>query len=338
MQTPAFRPLLATLAALTAVLPALAAAPTPPAKIAPSPAKAPDPAFIPPAFRAERHTAAGEAYLRALPAGTKVIVDRADGARFELLLEDGKLTVELPASTLSADAGTLTTPLGYKVSFPADGPLGIVITAPNGHLTEIRLQRSALLAIESDSGVWRWDLERRGLRLPDGSRIDSLDKGLRWEVLTLRGERFSAELKERRWNTLPPIPSPPLVPDLLCAYLSGDGDDWRLPVWEDDVVFSWNWVMVGLPLERAIGDVRQGQRRKDIEYYFNGIDSAQPGEEVGGALLARRLVLVGGDRLTFELPGKEPVTVFVLPGPLEADYALPKSDIRTTLTPKPADQ
>ena len=55
---------------------------------------------------------------------------------------------------------------------------------------------------------------------------------------------------------------------------------------------------------------------------------------MGGALLARRLVLAGGDRVTFALPGKEPVTVFVLPGPLEADYAVPKAKIETKLTPK----
>jgi hypothetical protein len=332
MQTPPARPLLAAVALLS--LPVLAASPTAPAKATPPPAKGTDPAFIPPAFRAERHTGAGEAYLRALPAGTKVIVDRADGAHFELLLKDGKLAIELPASTLSADGGTLTTPLGYKLSFLRDDRRGLVITAPNGHLTEFRPQKTALFAAESDGGVWQWDLEGRGLRLPDGSRIDPLDKGKRWEVLTLRGERYSGELMARRWSALPPIPSPPLVPDTLAAYLSGDGDDWRLPVWEDDAVFAWNWVQVGLPLERAIIDLQQGQRRKDVEYYFSGIEVVQPPAEVGGALLGRRLVLAGGDRVTFALPGEEPVTVFVLPGALEADYAVPKAKIQTKLTPR----
>jgi len=332
MHTPAFRPLLAALACLA--LPALAAASAAPAEGTPPPATGAAPAVIPPAFRAERHTAAGEAYLRSLPAGTRVIVDRADGARFELQLKDGRLGVDLPASAVSADGGTLTTPLGYTLSFLGDRRPGVVIAAPNGHRTEFRPQKTALFVGESDAGVWEWDLEGRGLRLPDGSRVDSLDKGQRWEVLTLRGERYSGELRGRRWDALPSIPSPPLVPDTLAAYLSGDGDDWRLPIWEDDAVFAWNWVQVGLPVERAIGDVRQGQRRKDVEYYFNGIDVAQPAEEVGGALLARRLVLAGGDRVTFALPGKEPVTVFVLPGALEADYAVPKAKIETKLTPR----
>jgi hypothetical protein len=331
MHTPTLRPLLV---ALAAALPALAASPAPPAKPAPPPATAPDPAFIPPAFRAERHTTAGEAYLRALPAGTKVIVDRADGAHFELLLKDGKLAIALPASSLSADGATLTTPLGYKLSFSGDKRRSFVVAAPNGHRTEFRPEKAALTVGESDGGVWRWDLEGRGLRLPDGSRIDPLDKGQRWEVLTLRGERFSGELAGRGWSALPPITSPPLVPDPLAAYLSGDGDDWRIPVWEDDAVFAWNWIAVGLPIDRAIDDVRQGQRRKDVEFYFNNLELPQPPEEVGGALLARRLVLAGGDRLTFEQPGKEPVTVFVLPGPLEADYAVPKSKFQSTLTPK----
>ena len=338
MHTPGLRPLLAALAVLATLAclaqPALAAAPAAPAEGTPPAAKGADPAFIPPAFRAERHTASGEAYLRSLPPGTQVIVDRADGTHFELLLKDGKLVTDLPASTLSADGRVLTTPLGYTLSFLGDKRPGVVIAAPNGHRTEFRPQKTALFVGESDAGVWQWDLEGRGLRLPDGSRVDSLDKGQRWEVLTLRGERYSGELRGRRWDALPSIPSPPLVPDTLAAYLSGDGDDWRLPIWEDDAVFAWNWVQVGLPVERAIGDVRQGQRRKDVEYYFNGIDVAQPAEEVGGALLARRLVLAGGDRVTFALPGKEPVTVFVLPGALEADYAVPKTKIEMKLTPR----
>jgi hypothetical protein len=330
MLTPLARPLLAALVFLA--LPALAAAP--PASPGGTPPPGADPGFIPPAFRAERHTAAGEAYLKALPAGTKVIVDRADGAHFELALKDGKLVIDLPASILSADGGVLTTPLGYKLSFLGDNRLGFVITAPNGHLTEFRPQKTALFVGESDAGVWQWDLEGRGLRLPDGSRVDPLDKGKRWEVLTLRGERFSGELAGRRWSVLPAIPSPPLVPDMLAAYLSGDGDDWRLPIWEDDAVFAWNWVQIGLPVERAVSDLQQGPRRKDVEYYFDNIETVQPAEEVGGALLARRLVLAGGDRVTFALPGKEPVTVFVLPGALEADYAVPKAKIETKLTPR----
>ena len=79
MHTPAFRPLVAALACLA--LPTLAAASAAPAEGTPPPAPGATPAVIPPAFRAERHTAAGEAYLRSLPAGTRVIVDRADGAR-----------------------------------------------------------------------------------------------------------------------------------------------------------------------------------------------------------------------------------------------------------------
>lgn len=327
-------PLLAALAALALAPPAVAAKPDPPDPAAPRPTPKVDPDYIPPAFRAERHTAAGEAYLRSLPDGTAVIVDRADGARFELPLRDGKLAVELPASALSADGGTLTTPLGYRLSFLQGPHPGFVVAAPNGHRTEFRPQRTALAVGESDAGVWQWDLEGRGLRLPDGSRIDPLDQGRRWEVLTLRGERYSGQIKERRWSALPPIPSPPLVPDLFAAYLSGDGDDWRLPVWEDDQVFAWNWVQVGLPLERAIRDLQTGQRRKDVEYYFNGVERVQPAEEVGGALLARRLVLAGGDRVTFALPGQEPVTVFVLPGALEADYVVPKAKIETNLTPR----
>ena len=219
MHTPALRPLLAALACLA--LPALAAASTAPAEGTPPPATGAAPAFIPPAFRAERHTAAGEAYLKSLPGGTRVIVDRADGAHFELLLQDGKLGIDLPASALSADGGTLTTPLGYRLSFLGDNRAGLVIVAPNGHLTEIRPQKTALFVGESDGGVWQWDLEGRGLRLPDGSRVDSLDKGQRWEVLTLRGERFSGELAGRSWNPLPPIPSPRSCPTARRLSLRG---------------------------------------------------------------------------------------------------------------------
>ncbi len=335
MQTAPLRPLAAAVALLAALAPpSPAASPPAPPRTVPPAAKGAAPAVIPPAFRAERHTAAGEAYLRSLPAGTTVIIDRADGAHFELLLKDGKLAVTLAPSTLSTDGGTLTTPLGYRLSFVAGNRTGLIVTAPSGHLTEFRPQKIALQVGESDAGVWEWDLEGRGLRLPDGSRIDPLDQGTRWEVLTLRGERYSGELATRRWTALPPIPSPPLVPDMLAAYLSGDGDDWRLPIWEDDAVFAWNWIQVGLPVERAITDLQQGQRRKDVEYYFNNIDVEQPPEEVGGALLARRLVLAGGDRVTFALPGREPVTVFVLPGALEADYAVPKAKAPKTLTPR----
>jgi hypothetical protein len=330
MKTAPARPLLAALALLA--WPVLAASPPTPAPPAPAQGRGPD--YIPPAFRAERHSAGGEAYLKSLPAGTKVAVDRADGAHFELLLKDGKLVTELPPSRLAADGGTLTTPLGYRLSFLRDGRTGLVITAPNGHLTEFQTKRTAVFVGESDGGVWQWDLEGRGLRLPDGTRIDPLDKAKRWEVLTLRGERYSGEPAGGRWSELPPIPSPPLIPDILAGYLSGDGDDWRLPVWEDDAVFAWNWIQVGLPLDRAINDLKQGRRLFDVEYYFNGIETVQPPEELGGALLARRLVLAGGDRVTFAVPGQEPVTVFVLPSALEADYSVPKSKFETKLTPR----
>jgi len=294
--------------------------------------------LIAPAFRAERHTETAEAYLRALPDGSRIVVDRADGSHFELLLKAGTLTIDLPASRLASDGASVTTPLGYTLAFGNDARRSILVTAPSGAFTEFLPTAGSLRVTESDGGIWEFDLEGRPLRLPDGTRLDSLDKGGRWEALTLRGERFSADLDGRRWTQLDPLPSPPLVPDLLTAYLAGDGDDWRLSVWEDDTVFAWNWIAAGLPLERALSDVRQGQRRKDIEYYFQNLDRPQPAAEVGAALIGRRLALGGGDRVTFEIPGKEPVTAFILPGPIEPDYALPKGRIETALTPKTAGQ
>lgn len=319
------------------VLPALVVAllaPSAPSAALPPEAGAAEAELIAPAFRAERHTAAGEAYLKGLPDASRIVVDRADGSRFELALQAGTLTIDLPSSSLGPEGASVTTPLGYTLAFGNDGRRSILVTAPSGAFTEFFPAKQSLRVTESDAGFWEFDLEGRPLRLPDGTRLDSLDKGSRWEAMTLRGERFSADLDARQWSRLDPIPSPPLIPDLLTAYLAGDGDDWRLSVWEDDTVFAWNWVSVGLPIERALQDVRQGQRRKDIEYYFQNLDRTQPAEELAAALIGRRLALGGGDRVTFELPGKEPVTAFILPGPLEADYAIPKGKIQTSLTPR----
>ena len=72
---------------------------------------------IAPAFRAERDFETGAAFLRELTEGTTVSVQRLDGAQFTLTLTGGLLKTSLPASTLSADGSTVTSPLGYKLAF-----------------------------------------------------------------------------------------------------------------------------------------------------------------------------------------------------------------------------
>ena len=113
------------------------------------------------------------------------------------------------------------------------------------------------------------------------------------------------------------------MPNLFTTYVAGGGDDWRRAVGEEHMVFAWNWFPYGLELERLIADVSEGPRRNALNLFFNELAEVQPPEEMGAALLARRLALNGGDRVTFRVPGEDPRLVFILPGNIEADFTTP---------------
>ncbi len=283
---------------------------------------------IAPAFRAEQHFKTGADYLESLPEGTSITVQRLDGAHFTLTLTGGLLKTTLPGSVVSADRHFVTTPLGYKLGFTTVAPGGFQIAAPNGQwaIFNSRVAEDDTFVTESDAVQWRHNRIEIGLRLPDGSRVDALDGGKRWEVITLLGERFSLThpAPDLTWETFPKLPSPPLIPDIDTFFLTGDGNDWYKPAYEDHLVFGWNWWPAGLSLKQAIRDVSSGFRRNDLDRYFEGLEFKQTGPDMGGCLLGRRLALGGGDQLTFTVPGSEPVTAYLLPGPLDPDYYEPK--------------
>ena len=87
---------------------------------------------------------------------------------------------------------------------------------------------------EGDGGRWDTNFDPLVLRFPDGSRLDVLEHGRRWDLITLTGRRFLMELPDVKWKEQPRLPSPPLIPEPLTIYLSGDGDDWRRTTTEDD--------------------------------------------------------------------------------------------------------
>lgn len=170
------------------------------------------------------------------------------------------------------------------------------------------------------------------LRLPDGTRVDTIDAGAHWEALTLRGERFRLDARARAWTALDPLPSPPLIPDTDTVYVTRDGETWRRPIREEHVVFAWNWYPAGLPLERAIADVETGPRRKDLDRYFVEIANEQPPADEAAYVLGRRLALSGGDQVIFERPGGPPDRVFLLPASIDVAGADLKNELINSTT------
>jgi hypothetical protein len=278
------------------------------------------PERIAPAFRAERHFDSGAAYLRQLPEGTQVEVARADGSGFVLTLEEGVFRTSLPEAQIEDEGRVLVTPSGYRLFYDDRYRGGLVVEAPTSASARFTWINRHGMVTESDGGFWQSNYDPFPLRLPHGTRVEGLDQMQRWEALTLAGERFRLDLPEARWERLPTIPSPPLIPDLRTFYVSGNGDDWRKPAREDHTVFAWAWLPIGLTPERIVQDVSEGHRRQDLDLYFNGLDRVQPPHELAGVILGRRLALGGGDQLTLALPGEDPLTVFLLPGPLEPDF------------------
>ncbi|HHN73995.1 MAG TPA: hypothetical protein ENK10_02075 [Acidobacteria bacterium] len=297
-------------------------------------------ALIAPAFRAQRHFERGAAFLRSLPDGTTIHVERNDGSQFELALREGVLHTELPACRLEKDGTQLVSPLGYRLGLTLLGRrIAVKIVAPSGAETVFFSANKRLQAREGDGQTWATRRPEPVLRLPDGTRIDVLDSRSAWEVYTLAGERYRLEVQgDSRWKPLPKVPSPPLIPEIFTVYSAGDGDDWRRPLGEDHSVFAWNWYPYGLAIDRLIEDVGKKSRRMDLDLYFNDIDRVQPPIDTAAYLLARRLVLAGGDRLTFTLPGQEPRTVFLFPGHFEADFAPPPESKLLTLPEIPLRQ
>ncbi|UCF69015.1 MAG: hypothetical protein JSV80_06950 [Acidobacteriota bacterium] len=277
---------------------------------------------LPPVQREQVHFKVAEQFVDSLGEGVKVRIEKSDGAAFTLQLTDGRWRTELPPSVLDESTKTLTTPLGYSISWQMRGDRERVqIEAPSGVRSQFSNQGRSLVVQESDGGIWTTTRSKKfGLRLPDATRIDMLELRQIWDILTLNGERYRLDVKTGEWTELPAIPSPPLLPDTDLVYLAGDGDDWRYPVAEDHIAFAWNWFPYGLAADRVVEDIRDEPRRHDINYYFQGIDSVQTGAEVGAYILGRRLALVGGDRLYFALPGKPESMVLLLPGPIDPDY------------------
>lgn len=311
-------------------LPFSALAQTPPTPAVPGTAES-----IPPTERPARHFATGEAFWRALPEGTQIKVERIDNTAFTLKLSQNLLKTDLPKSQLSADKKTVTTPFGYRLQAATDPAVpGFRIIGPRGKGTtfQANLERKTLVALEDTPKRWERNLAFSfALRLPDGSRIDMLQRGAVWEILTLWGERFRLVLAEGAWVKLEPIPSPPLIPDLSTFYVAGNGSEWRLPGKEEHFVFAWNWFPGGLSIDQMIADLKNGPRRKDLDDYFVDLPQPQTPEDMGAIFLARRLALDVGDRITFLLPGKAPLTVFMLPSPAYPDYF----ELREEETPVP---
>ncbi len=283
---------------------------------APAPAPAPEP--IAPLYRAQRHFENGAAFLTALPAGTKVTLNRLDGSAFTLVLENGKLKGTLPKPSLSEDGHTWTTPFGYRI-FRNDTALQI--DSPRGNWTRLIIVGKTFFASTKHGQSWSRKFgDSYVLRFTDGTRLDTTDEGKTFQVFSMGGERARLDFATGTWTALDPLPSPPVIPDLTAIYAAGNGDTWRRPGEEEHYAFAWNWYPYGFTPAQAVADVRSGFRRKDLDVYFIDIPLPQEPIEVAGLLLGRRLALNGGDRITLELPHQEPHTTFILPGALEPNY------------------
>ena len=289
------------------------------------------PEKIAPAFRAERHFEQGADYLRSLPEGSVIDVKRGDGFAFSLRLDEGLLKAELPEPELEEEGRTLVLPSGYTLTFVSDKQPGMHIESPLGRQSRISPSSERLIAQESDGGFWDTNFDPLVLRFPGGSRLDVIELGRRWELLTLTGRRFLMVLPDMTWTEQPRLPSPPLIPEMRTIYMSGDGDDWRRAAKEDHSVFAWNWYQYGLPIERALKDLEREDRRLDLTLYFNKLEHVQRPADTAACVLGRRLALVGGDSVTFRAPGKEPETGFILPGPIDPDFIQPTSSLPTNL-------
>ena len=289
------------------------------------------PEKIAPAFRSERHFAQGADYLRGLPEGTVIDVKRGDGFVFSLRLNEGLLKVELPETELEDEDRTLVLPSGYALKFMTDAPPGLQSESPLGRVTRLSPTRERVRAQEGDGGLWDTNFDPLVLRFPDGSRLDVIELGKRWELLTLSGRRFLMVLPDVTWREQPRLPSPPLIPEMRTFYLSGDGDDWRLTVKEDHSVFAWNWYQFGLSIDRVLKDVEREDRRLDLTLYFNKLETVQRAADMAACVLGRRLALIGGDSVTFRAPGKDPETGFIFPGSLDPDFAQPSNSMPTNL-------
>ncbi len=279
---------------------------------------------LPPAFRVDTYHRMATEFLRALPETSRVRIERASGVRFELELAGGRFAGTVPPSSLSEDATTLTTPLGFRLSPTVAGTVGMIVTAPNGRFTEFTRRNRRVIAREGDGNTWNAPRHALTLRLPDATRVDMLEETQLFEVITLLGERYRYDSLRQSWTPLGRIPSPPLIPDIEASYVAGNGDDWRFPFPEDHTVFAWSWYPYGFTVEDVLRESWRGFRKDDIAELFEVIEVVPEPVELGGYLLARRLALGGGDRLIIERPGEEPSTVYLLPGTFDPNFFLPR--------------
>ncbi|GEM_PF-2992715 len=290
---------------------------------------------VAPAFRFERHLAAGRAYLESLPEGTRITVHRNDGTSFSLVLRGGILLPDPDLPALRVDGSDLVSPLGHRLHLgrAPGGRFRATLTTPSGTATQFTRQGAILMVVTRGGRNWSYSVNHElVLRLTDGTEISITDRARKWTATDLHGNRFRWEEDDPRWIRLPALPSPPLVPRFLGYYYqAGDGDEWRRPVKEDHLVFAWNWYPTGLPLSRLLEEVLQEPRRHDVKYQYERIPRMQPPPEEAAVLVGRRFALCGGDRVTFEVPGKEPVTVFLFPGPIDPDYTLPRMKLPGTI-------
>jgi len=321
--------------ALLPFLPALADPGAPPTK--PSGASPAVGEPVAPAFRFERHLATGKAYLESLPEGTRITIHRNDGTSFSLVLRGGTLLPDPDLPALRKDGVDLVTPLGHRLHLgeAPNGRFRATITTPSGTATQFTRQGQVLMVVTRGGRNWSYSVNHElVLRLTDGTEISVTDRARKWTVTDLHGNRFRWETEDPRWIELPALPSPPLVPRFLGYYYqAGDGDEWRRPVREDHLVFAWNWYPLGLPLSRLVSEVLQEPRRHDVRYQYERIPRMQRPPDEAAVLVGRRFALCGGDRVTFEVPGKEPVTCFLFPGPIDPDYTLPRLKLPGAIPP-----
>ncbi len=317
---------------LLSLLPARAESPPAPAPAEPAPRPG-EP--VAPAFRFDRHLAAGRAYLESLPEGTRITIHRNDGTSFSLRLKGGVLVADPDLPAMHRDGDDLVTPLGHRLRLgrAPNGRFRAVITTPSGTATQVTRQLDRLAVLTRGGRNWTYSLNHElVLRLTDGTEVWVTDRARKWTVTDLHGARFRWEEDDPRWIELPALPSPPLVPRFLGYYYqAGDGDEWRRPVAEDHAVFAWNWYPLGLPLSRLLAEVLQEPRLHDVRYQYEQIPRMQTPPEEAAILVGRRFALCGGDRVTFEVPGRDPVTCFLFPGPIDPDYTLPRVETGTTI-------
>jgi len=306
--------------------PAVAGADAPPPATGEASAAVGEP--VAPAFRFERHLAAGKAYLESLPEGTRITIHRNDGTSFSLVLRGGTLLPDPDLPRMRKDGNDVVTPLGHRLRLgrAAGGRLRATITTPSGTTTQVTRRGEMLMVVTRGGRNWSYSVNHElVLRLTDGTEITVTDRARKWTVTDLHGARFRWEAEDPRWIELPALPSPPLVPRFVGYYYqAGDGDEWRRPVREDHLVFAWNWYPLGLPLARLLAEVQQEPRLHDVRFQYERIPRMQPPPDEAAVLVGRRFALCGGDRVTFEVPGKEPVTCFLFPGPIDPDYTLPR--------------